>query len=103
MSSCTPFGPRAKARRGETADVPPAESAEFSSRRLAARTVNCPYNDSSMTGGFPETRHAYGDLKPYATQVLLGEVIAPRTLIIPSNILFIKQKHFEGRSYQGRP
>ncbi|UCF61512.1 MAG: hypothetical protein JSV37_02195, partial [Anaerolineaceae bacterium] len=37
----TPFGPRATARRGETAGVPPAESAECSSRRLAARTANC--------------------------------------------------------------
>jgi hypothetical protein len=30
-------------RRGETAGVPPTESTEYSSRRLAARTLNCPY------------------------------------------------------------
>jgi hypothetical protein len=43
MPSRTPFGSQATARRGETVGVPPAESAECSSRRLAARTVNCPY------------------------------------------------------------
>ncbi len=47
MPSRTPFGPRALARRGETAGVPLAESAECSSRRLAARTVNYPYYSSS--------------------------------------------------------
>ncbi len=40
MPSRTPFGPRATARRGEMVGALSAESAECSSLRLTARTVN---------------------------------------------------------------